>query len=227
MAMLGTGLLAIWHDLEEPATAAFTRWYRTEHLRDRVSLPGFQRGRRYVAREGAPRYAALYEAARPEDLSSAAYKASLNNPSPETRRIMPHFRNMNRTVCRLIASHGTGVGRELACFWLSPPEALRDDLAETMNAEILPALAQADGMIGAHLGVGDPALTRVESAEADMRGGPDKLTDWVLLAEAIDPESLKSAIGRHLHFARLAPDAKVTSAHYKLVHTVSAADFAP
>lgn len=223
--MLGTGLLAIWNDIAASEETAFNRWYRSEHLHDRVSLPGFMRGRRYVALEGAPKYAALYEGESPAVFQSDAYTTSLNNPSPETLRIMPHFQNMSRTVCTVAASFGTGAGGDLACYWLSPPADERAAFQTRLVNEALPAIADADGIVSAHLGVGDASMTKVDSAEASLRDGPDVVADWIVLVDAIDGDSLDQAIAQHLNWNAMGNGIRVTSARYRLVHTVSAADY--
>ena len=43
------GVLALWMDCAAGGEAEFERWYQTEHLRERVGLPGFWRGRRYAS----------------------------------------------------------------------------------------------------------------------------------------------------------------------------------
>ena len=68
-----TGVVAIWHDLLPEAKDDFYEWHNREHMPERVGIPGFRRGRRYVAIEGAPEYFNLYEADSPEMLGGPDY----------------------------------------------------------------------------------------------------------------------------------------------------------
>lgn len=66
----------------------FNAWYDTEHVPERLAVPGFLNGRRYVATDGHPRYLAFYDIEALEVLESAAYHAvSGPNFTPWTRRI--------------------------------------------------------------------------------------------------------------------------------------------
>ena len=64
-------------------------------------IPGFLRGTRCVALSGEPSYFVLYEAARLATISSGAYVERLNSPTPWSRKMMPHHRNMVRSLCAL------------------------------------------------------------------------------------------------------------------------------
>ena len=54
MSLDGTGVVAIWHDLLPEAKADFYEWHNREHMPERLAIPGFRRGRRYIATEGGP-----------------------------------------------------------------------------------------------------------------------------------------------------------------------------
>jgi hypothetical protein len=74
------GILAIWTDIAPEREADFNEWYWREHFPERLSLPGFRRGRRYRAITGTPRYFAWYELDAPEILASPAYLERLDQP---------------------------------------------------------------------------------------------------------------------------------------------------
>jgi hypothetical protein len=59
------GVVAIWHDLLPEAKDAFYEWHNREHMPERAGIPGFRRGRRYIATAGGPEYFNLYEADSP------------------------------------------------------------------------------------------------------------------------------------------------------------------
>jgi hypothetical protein len=59
----GTGLLAVWTDVAPEAEAEFNEWYNSEHIPERLAVPGVLAAQRYQAVEGQPKYIALYELA--------------------------------------------------------------------------------------------------------------------------------------------------------------------
>src|SRR5690606_28219746 len=86
MALLGSGVLAIWNGVEEGADQDFIEWHVLEHIPERVGIPGFLRGRRYIAVDGYPRYFNFYETENPDVLTSSPYRDRLNAPTDWTRQ---------------------------------------------------------------------------------------------------------------------------------------------
>ena len=71
----------------------FNAWYDTEHLPERVAIPGFESGLRYVCVAGFPRYFAMYDTQTPDVLNSPAYlRVSLEQSSPWTKRVTSRVR---------------------------------------------------------------------------------------------------------------------------------------
>jgi len=131
--MQGTGILAIWHDCAPGTEALYDGWYHGEHMVERLSVPGFLTGRRFVAFDGAPRFMISYETKSPEVLASAPYLARVNDPTPLTRQVMTEaFRNMIRTVCRRVECRGAprGAYRVAARLGAGPAPAAPDDAGE-------------------------------------------------------------------------------------------------
>ena len=56
MSLAGLGAVCIWHDLLPEARDDFHQWHNREHMPERVGIPGFRRGRRYVAVASTPEY---------------------------------------------------------------------------------------------------------------------------------------------------------------------------
>jgi hypothetical protein len=103
----GFGVLAIWNDCRVGRESEFEHWYQSEHLLERLAVPGFLLGRRYEAVAGTPRYFACYLTQSPETLTSAPYLARLNDPTPMTQRVMKEmFIDMTRALCRLSERRG-------------------------------------------------------------------------------------------------------------------------
>ena len=66
----------------------FNAWYDAEHIPERLSVPGFLTGLRYVCLDGHPRYLAMYDLQSFDVLSSAAYNAvGYDRASPWTKRV--------------------------------------------------------------------------------------------------------------------------------------------
>ena len=61
MPVLGTAAMLLSFDVEDEAIDEHDRWHTQEHLPERLSIPGFNRGTRWIAAAGGPRYVVLYE----------------------------------------------------------------------------------------------------------------------------------------------------------------------
>src|SRR5579862_13216 len=112
-------------------SAAITIWEAIEHIPERLSVPGFIRGRRFAAVDpsASEQRFIFYEIESIAVTTSPPYLERLNDPTPWSRKIMAAMR-LNRTLCRVVASVGAGVGGHLLALRLSPREggepALRD-----------------------------------------------------------------------------------------------------
>ena len=110
MSLSGSGVIAIWNDITEEGRANFYEWHDREHIPERVGIPGFRRGRRYIALSGTPEYFTLYEVKDKSVLTGADYLARLNSPTEWTSRSVQHFRNTSRSLCDVELSLGAGSG---------------------------------------------------------------------------------------------------------------------
>lgn len=183
----GEGLLLVTHSIVPEARAECDEWYMHQHLPERVAVPGFLRGRRYRACSGELRYLAWYETTSPAVLGSPAYVERLENPTPWTQRVMPNFRDMNRSVLRVAATHGALDGGLLALIVLTAADAARiarDDLA---------ACARAADICAVHLLLAD-ASAPVATVESRLRGRPDASIDAAVAIEAADEGALGQAV---------------------------------
>ena len=77
------------HNLEDE----FNAWYDTEHIPERLSVPGFETGLRFLCIDGAPRYLAMYDLKSLDVLDSQAYRqVSGDHNNPWTRRVTSRVR---------------------------------------------------------------------------------------------------------------------------------------
>lgn len=88
--------------LTEPPPAMdeeFNAWYDTEHLPERLAIPGFRSARRWV-RGGT--YLATYELDSPEVLRSKPYLERFRNQTPWSRRCLGKCLTFKRWACTQI-----------------------------------------------------------------------------------------------------------------------------
>jgi hypothetical protein len=228
MELLGKGALLIWHDPSAELESDYNEWHSKEHMFERVGIPGFRRGQRAVAISGAPRYFNLYEVEDVGTLTSKAYLDRLNDPTPWTRRVVPHMHNNSRTLCRVTAGSGTG---GVPVFWttilLSPAEGRADELRTWLADGVFPKLAKRPGVLSAHLVEGEKSTSGTETVEKRLRGGETELVDWVILVGGYDAEVLATVRSDPLSEAELAGHGAGSSrvrGVYRLVHCVTEAD---
>ena len=91
------GLLLVMMEPPNHMEEEFNDWYDTEHMPERVALPGFGPALRYVCLEGWPRYMAKYDLASLNVLNEAPYMSmSGEHYSPWTQRVTRHVRGRSR-----------------------------------------------------------------------------------------------------------------------------------
>jgi hypothetical protein len=86
-------LLVLMH----PPTALeeeFNAWYDSEHVPERLAVPGFETGLRFISATGAaPRYLAMYDLASPSVMESPEYlRVAHDRSSPWTKRVTARAR---------------------------------------------------------------------------------------------------------------------------------------
>ncbi|MBT5264418.1 MAG: hypothetical protein HOL85_06290 [Rhodospirillaceae bacterium] len=190
MALLGKGVAAIWHNVAPEFQADYNHWHCHEHVPERVGIPGFLRGRRYVAIEGEPEFFHFYETDGLDTLTSTAYLERLNNPTEWTRRVGVNIKDNNRTLSQVATSIGIGGGAAILTGRLQAAPGQDAALSNWLSNEVLPSLVGQPGIVAGHLLQGDHASSATETAEKAMRDRPDDVADWVLFLEAIEVEPL-------------------------------------
>jgi hypothetical protein len=108
--------VAIWCDVASEVREEFDDWHAHEHMPERLSIPGFLRGSRWVAADGGSGYFMLYEAQDESTITAGPYLERLNNPTPWSRKMMPHHRNMVRGLCRVERASSPPCRRAKAWF---------------------------------------------------------------------------------------------------------------
>ena len=189
--LAGEAVVAIWNGIAPEARTQFYDWHTNEHMPERVGIPGFRRGRRYIAADAdtAPEFFTLYEADTMQVLQGSDYANRLNNPTPGTRATTAQFRDTSRALSRVVVSHGPGLGGSLLTIRFDCDEqhllALR---------AMVRAAAQATRATGAHLCMGDADASAVRTAETRDRTDIQVPPNIFIMVEATDTEALRDIL---------------------------------
>jgi hypothetical protein len=178
--MLGQAAVVMWWDISPEARPEWEDWHTTEHMPERLGIPGFLRGSRWVALSGELSYFVWYEAKDLATITTGPYLHRLNNPSPWSQKMMPHHRNMVRSLCRVRGGFGDGLGQAMATIRFS-----------AAGAGALPELRQSRGVTGMRLLEAQP-MAGPPTAEQRIRGG-DARADWALLVCGYDVDAVRDA----------------------------------
>jgi hypothetical protein len=176
--MLGRAAMLLFFDIAPEAIAEHDDWHTHEHLPERLSIPGFLRGTRWVGlRGGQPRYFVIYEVADVGVLTSQAYLDRLNNPTPWTQKVMPSYRGMTRGFCTVRGSAGVGLGSTALVARFKPAGEL------AWVRERMAGLSSRRGLGGCYLFQSAAAapMTREQSIR-----GKDAGVDWALVVTGYD-----------------------------------------
>ena len=192
MALLGTAFNAIWHDFEADWEAEYEQWHTIEHMPERLSIPGFLFGRRYVNRSlPLYRWLTLYQTEDVSVFTSEAYLERLNNPTEWSLKIHPHFLNFLRCASEVSQSVGVGYAQFMSTTRIAT------DNQQAMDAELakhIEALSSREGISGVHIGLARPEATNVETAETKLRGVElPWVYDVLILIEGISEEAVGAA----------------------------------
>lgn len=177
------GILAVWSDVDAAGEDDYTAWYEREHLFERLDVPGFHRGYHYVTVSGSPRYFTYFVTDSAAVMTSQAYLAQANQSSPWTRRVLPYFRNTNRTACNVVRRIGRGYGAASLTIRLAASAGREDELIEWLSETQLPALVEQPGLIGAQVWRADRRATLAPVEDRRLRPEPDQVAELVVFVE--------------------------------------------
>ena len=198
--MLGKAAVAIWCDVAFDVRAEFDHWHAHEHMPERLAIAGFLRGSRWAAERGEG-YFILYEAQSEAAISAAPYLERLNNPTPWSRKMMPHHRNMVRGLCRVEASGGAALGRALATLRFAAEPARSAELRAWM-CDTLAAMPQREGLVAAALLRDIGRSPTRETTEQRLRGG-DTAPEWIALVSGYRADAVANVVSQELSEASM------------------------
>lgn len=210
-------------DIAPEAIPEHDDWHTHEHLPERLSIPGFIRGTRWVALRGQPRYVVIYEVAQVGTLTSEPYLQRLNNPTPWTAKMMPHYRNMSRGFCAVTGSFGFGIGHVGLLVRFKPGAEAAAATRDRLVQEVLPKLPAIPGIGSAHLleGAATPPMTKEQSIR-----GRDAGVDWAVFVTGYTQDAVGGLSQTDLGRGRLEAQGAsgVLDALYRIDYSLSHAE---
>jgi hypothetical protein len=214
--LLGRGVLVNWGGVVPDQEDDYNAWHSMEHMPERLSVPGFRRGRRAIGVDGTSdvqKYFMMYEAETADVFISPPYLARLNDPTPWTRRILSAYVAPSRTVCRVRQSIGRGVGGWNATVQFAAP---------LDNVDWLASIAGIPGVLGAHILDGDTSLGQQPTAEKafrESRGAADRTVVAAILIDAYDHRAAGVSLRRTLDRLGDAADGAIATL-YQVQHVI-------
>jgi hypothetical protein len=223
MPLFGKAAMLLSFDVVEDAIPEHDDWHTHEHLPERLSIPGFLRGTRWVSLDGRPRYFVMYEVDQLATLQSEAYFERLNNPSPWTSKMMPNYRGMTRGLCSVSSSLGAGLGQIGLLIRFKPQTGMESSLRPWLINDTLPQLTSRRGLGSAHLFEG--ALTAHMTKEQQIRGA-DAGVDWALFVTGYGEDVLARLKQSELSRTQIEErgGTEVSEATYRMQYMVSERD---
>jgi hypothetical protein len=190
----GTAFIIMWHDIAGDGEEDYHHWHSKQHMVERLSHPGFKRSRRGVNWGlDRQRYFTLYEGESLETFVSDEYMGSLNNPTPWTSQVAPHFRNFLRSACEVAYSVGKGVGGALATFRSRLPTGHDEEVLLSALRPHLEALRLHPKISGLHLAFARPDFSNTRTKETDIRPAMSEAGfDFVVIVESYGVPEIES-----------------------------------
>ena len=224
MALTGTALLALWHDIDPPSQTEYMEWHTREHMPERLSIPGFTVGKRLINHDlGRHRYGTIYGGEDLEVFRSPAYLERLNDPTPWSLRVQPAFRNFLRVACVRLASRGVGDGGAVATVRLGFADGAGAADLQAGAAALADAVLAIQGVCCAHVAEARAEVSGVRTRETEIRPEMrERAFDALVIAEGSgrpEVEAVAGEIERAIADAGCgltAPDTLVYSLAYQL-----------
>jgi hypothetical protein len=194
--LAGQAVMINWSDVAPEHRPAYYEWHSHEHMVGRVAIPGYQRGRRYMAARAQRDFLVLYEVDDLSVVTGPDYLAKANKPSSLTRRTTPFVKNSVRGLANVRASLGIGTGGYALTLRLDPRDRGEDDLGRYLIHDALPRVAGRPDIAGAHLLIADKAASTMVPVE--RQGRPTAIPNWIVVIEGVSLEAVDGACDAEL-----------------------------
>lgn len=194
--LAGQAVMINWSDVAVEHRHAYYEWHCREHMVGRVALPGFVRGRRYIAAKASRDFLVCYEVETIDALTSKAYHEKADAPSELTRRTTPFVKNATRGLARVRKSLGVGTGGCALTLRFDARPGAEAELENHIVSKALPAIADIPEITGAHFCVADVEASKIVPVE--RQGRPTTIPRWIVFVEGVTLEALNAAGDAHL-----------------------------
>jgi hypothetical protein len=198
-----TLFVPMFTDFTEEGRDAENHWYDTDHVPQRLTIPGFLDAARFERLSVVParaqpaplRYLNTYRLAGPEVVGSDAYSRSFQHETPRTGRetfteAIPAFRDVWSTVGGVRGKLRTADGVRTVLLTADEPTASTEAAITFLDRHVIPTLLSCPGVLQAFL------FQRVDTevALATSTHAPRLLTAYVLSsAETVTRSEYASA----------------------------------
>lgn len=170
----GEGFLVVLSDVESKNDRDYIAWLTTEHVQERLGIPGFLGVRIFrMPVAGGNRYLIWYKLRDAQIVDSQAYLDRLNNPTTWSRRIMPILGNFGRGGGSVVASLGGDTGDYI--FAADLKEMPPDPLQTVSRLQSLAAIKAT------HLLVTDLQKTEIRTSERELRTSDSTFANLLLV----------------------------------------------
>ncbi|WP_280192290.1 DUF4286 family protein [Delftia sp. PS-11] len=189
------GVLFVASDVAPVHDQDYNRWYDREHVLERVSIPGFVSGTRYVAIDASKRYLGLYHTESLAVFSTPAYRQAFAQQTPWSVSNLDRMLQPKRRVCQVLAHTGAGQGSALVVIEL--PEGSQVDALARQVLDLGARLSELDGFVHSCLYFPDETLSTPLPQEATQ----GRVLNPMLLIHASSPaaaQMLRSQALTHL-----------------------------
>lgn len=183
------GYLFVWTNVDPAHEDDFNKWYDREHVEERIALPGFVSGIRYIAEDDSRRYLGLYRTSSLDAFRSDAYRQAFGHQTAWSVTNLGRMRDCMRRVCTIEAETGVGTGAVLALLRLGRPVQAGDVEALSRWGRDLQA---SDGVIATRVLVPDVTLSSPLPAEKTE----GRVLDPLFLIEGTSEAALRAALSR-------------------------------
>ncbi len=192
--LLGRGVMINWNNVAPEHRPAYDAWHCGEHMVGRLKIPGFLRGRRYIAavpEQARRNFLTMYEVQDLAVLTGADYLAKANSPSPLTLRTTPLVLDSVRGLASVRASLGSGTGGFALTLRFDPQPGAEAALERHITQQALPQIAQRSDIVGAHLMVADKTASAMTPVE--RQGRPTTIPNWIMMIEGFTLAAVNNA----------------------------------
>ena len=188
--LAGSGLVVIWNGIRDDKREDFMEWHPRQHMVERLSIPGFLRGRRCIALDGTPDFLTIYELQSPDVLLTDIYKQRLANPTEWSTATLPAFTANTRGACRILFTEGYAMGGFILTVRFAAQEGRESALIGAVR-EAMPRVTSTPRITGAHFAQNDTSLTGGNAGS--QRGRVILLPELIVMIEGSEAEAVAAA----------------------------------